>query len=391
MTCLRRTIISMMVVVMLLSACRLSAGDFSIDRYTVHTGDTVTGGVYELSAAIGQAAVGYLAGGEFEVNVGFLLPADLPVSLYTLTIASMYGVSIPPVGIYTNIENSVLTNMVSLFDVNDTTQYVCIGWSMTGNMPGTGITTNCIMTATNDAVLTWLWSTNYWLNMEVGPNGSVDLVDSWQPAGLFTTVTATADQYYHFTNWNGNVSTGDIYTNPLDILIDMPKLVAVNFGENMASNNTPEWWLASHGWTNEFDQAAMSDQDGDGMFTWEEAVAGTVPTNPVSVFFMPNVELAYGTNYTEYVYTNNCPPATNYCGEIFTQRMYEVIGNVINWSSVSGRLYAVEYCTNLIEEPFVILDGATNIHATPVLNVYTNKAHTNRQQIFYRINVRMAP
>ena len=262
--------------------------------------------------------------------------------LYTLTIASAHGVPVQPAGIYTNVEDTVLTNTVSSPDTQSTTQYVCTGWSMTGNAPGSGVTTSCVMTVTNDAILTWLWNTNYWLDTGFGPHGTVDVVDSWQPAGVVTIVTATADSYYHFTNWSGDVSGPAVSSNPLSLLIDLPKAVTAHFDENLATNETPEWWLASHGWTSDFSQAAMADQDGDGLFTWEERIAGTIPTNSESVFVVADSGLAYGTNYTEHVYTNTCPPATTNCGEVFTQRMYEVIGDIIDWPSVSGRLYSIE-------------------------------------------------
>jgi hypothetical protein len=37
------------------------------------------------------------------------------------------------------------------------TQYVCTGWSMTGQEPTSGTGTSFQMTVTNDAVLTWIW------------------------------------------------------------------------------------------------------------------------------------------------------------------------------------------------------------------------------------------
>lgn len=47
----------------------------------------------------------------------------------------------------------------------------------------------------------------------------------------------------------------------------------------MATNGVPAWWLASHGLTNtSWDAAALDDQDGDTMATWEEYAADTVPT-----------------------------------------------------------------------------------------------------------------
>ena len=54
----------------------------------------------------------------------------------------------------------------------------------------------------------------------------------------------------------GNASSTN---NPLDLLMDSPKTIQANFTENLAANQTPEWWLAQFGWTNDFDAAALGD------------------------------------------------------------------------------------------------------------------------------------
>jgi CubicO group peptidase (beta-lactamase class C family) len=53
-----------------------------------------------------------------------------------------------------------------------------------------------------------------------------------------------------------------------------------------AWSNPPVWWLANANpaWTNDLEAAATNDQDNDGLFTWQEYIAGTHPTNPLSVF-----------------------------------------------------------------------------------------------------------
>ena len=51
-----------------------------------------------------------------------------------------------------------------------------------------------------------------------------------------------------------------------------------------AALGTPLAWLAGHGWTNDVDQAELSDTDGDGLAAWQEYIAGTVPTNRASRF-----------------------------------------------------------------------------------------------------------
>jgi hypothetical protein len=135
------------------------------------------------------------------------------------------------------------------------------------------------MTLTNHAELTWLWTTNYWLDTEAGEHGAVNLPDSWQPGGVSTQVTALPDSYYGLSEWTGDASGTN---NPLDLLMDAPQTVQATFTALLATNATPQWWLAQHGWTNNFDAAATNDVDEDGRFTWQEYVADTDPTNAAS-------------------------------------------------------------------------------------------------------------
>ena len=55
------------------------------------------------------------------------------------------------------------------------------------------------------------------------------------------------------------------------------------FRENLATNATPEWWLAGHGFTDNFNSAALGDPDRDGAPTWTEFHADTIPTDGASV------------------------------------------------------------------------------------------------------------
>ena len=207
------------------------------------------------------------------------LPIVVANTSLVLTVSSAYGLSSPPGGIHFHPPGSIFTNSIATPAPVGGTQFVCTGWTMTGNEPSTGATTSFMMTLTNHAELTWLWTTNYWLDTASGPNGSVNIADSWQPANVFTQITALPDTYYAFTNWSGDASGTN---TPLDLLMDSPKSIRANFTALLATNATPQWWLAEHGWTNNFDAAATNDADSDGFFTWQEYIADTDPTNAAS-------------------------------------------------------------------------------------------------------------
>ena len=278
--------------------------------------------------------------------------------LYTLTIVATHGTADLVAGIYTNLEDTVLTNRVTAPSAAGGTQIVCLGWAMTGNEPASGSGTEVVMTVTNDATLTWLWTTNYWLETSAGEHGSVDVGDDWQAFGVTTQITATADQYYHFTNWSGDVSLGDTSLNPLDLLIDAPKSVTAHFAQNMTTSSpvpVPEEWLAQFGLTN-FEEDVNADPDNDGQFTWEEFLAAmTDPTNPLSYF---HTEVGAGSL-------------------------------LISWPSASGRVYDVEAVLGMPGLDWTPTEW-TNIAATPSMNTVTNpsSALTNAMQ-FFRTKARM--
>ena len=312
---------------------------------------------------------------------------DLP--LFTWEIQSPYGIGTPTTGLSTNALGSVLTAVMANPAPAGSTRYVCTGWSMIGNEPTSGTTASCVMTLTNNAVLTWLWTTNYYLNTAAVPNGSVTVDSGWQPLGVTTQLTAVASPYYHFVNWSGD-ATGT--SNPIALLMDQPKSVTANFAANVTTTHpTPEAWLAQYGITSDFDHTSLDDTDHDGLANWQEYVAGTDPTNTASRLLMTAIGPVIGTNYTETVVFY---PATNFVfqGEPRswedhweTQRVYAVTGHCVTWPSVTGRMYNVEVSTNLIN--WTALEGASNLLGTSPANTVTDSPPA--QVKFYRVNVRL--
>ena len=202
------------------------------------------------------------------------------MSLLTLQIVSAHGAAFPAAGVYTNAAGAQWTNSVSPADTQGTTRYVCAGWIMSGNEPPEGLTNVMVMTHTNDATLTWLWKTQFDLTVSAGPHGAVSATNGWWDAGATATAAAAADAYYHFAAWTGSLSSA---ANPLEIPMDGARNIGGVFAANLAAHETPEWWLASLGLTNgDWNSAALDDQDGDGMFTWQEWAADTNPTNEFS-------------------------------------------------------------------------------------------------------------
>jgi len=104
--------------------------------------------------------------------------------------------------------------------------------------------------------------------------------------GTTNTFTMTASNWYHIASLlvdGGDAGTPGIYAFT-NVLSD--HTITASYTADLAAGDTPKWWLYQENtnWSTNFDIAALSDQDGDGMFTWEEYISGTHPTDPASVF-----------------------------------------------------------------------------------------------------------
>ena len=107
--------------------------------------------------------------------------------------------------------------------------------------------------------------------------------------------------------------------------------------------------------TNAAISSATADPDEDGLNNEQEYLAGTNPTNALSCLVL-------------YAPTNNIAADGKF---------------VVRWQSVSSKMYKVMAATNLLTG---FTDLATNIHATPAVNVHTDSVE-NAGQRFYRIKL----
>ncbi len=253
--------------------------------------------------------------------------------------------------------NVVITNSPVI--LGGTTQFACKGWTGTGSVSASGATTNVgTITITNHTTVTWLWSTNYWLQTSATGNGAVNTNNSWLASGANIELTATPESYFTFWTWQGQTNGCTIESNRITVIMNASRAITAVFNVQLVTNNVPKWWLAQSGLTN-FNVDAMRDVDNDGMLTWQEWVAGSDPTNINSVFHFTSANGTFGQ------------------------------GMIVRWPSISNRFYNLSRSTNLMvgTNAFTILPGASNMPTTPSQNIYTDVVQ-GVGPYFYRIDVR---
>jgi hypothetical protein len=194
------------------------------------------------------------------------------------------------------------------------------------------------------------------LGLSVSGQGSLNMSGGWFAKGTNLTITATATNYYHFGAWIGTTNGDVVTSNVLALCLDRDRDIIGRFDENLATNQTPEWWLVLNGLTNRaWDVEALDDQDGDGMAAWKEYIAGTCPTNPAECLKIVQVY----------------PSSTNQGNMVFV------------WQTVTGRNYTVVTATNLFSSWTNVPDLAyTNIPGTALPLCYTNRSMTDSLRYF---------
>lgn len=121
---------------------------------------------------------------------------------------------------------------------------------------------------------------------------------------------------------------------------------------NTVTNNTPLAWLADYGLA-PTDTGALGDTDNDGLTAWQEWLAGTSPTQYLSVLALSNT-------------------------------LNTTAGRILQWPTVTGRVYSVNWSSNLATSAFTAL--ATNI----TIGIYTDTVHAAELTGFYQIGVNLS-
>lgn len=129
------------------------------------------------------------------------------------------------------------------------------------------------------------------------------------------------------------------------------------FAPILTSRGTPHWWLAGHSLTNGgFQAEELADPDGDGVPTWQEWVADTVPTNAQSIL----------------VVTGACARSN---------------GVLISWQGGTAATQIVERATCVTNEPVEWTTIHTVLPPTPAGGSYRDLQPGGPSGRYYRIRV----
>ena len=270
------------------------------------------------------------------------LALQVPPSEAQLAVTSTHGGASPPVGAHAYAPGTPVTGTVtnSPLAAGAGTQYVCSGWTGTGSVPASGGGTQVSFTINADSQLAWAWKTQVWFAVSASAGGAVNTANGWHDRGTALSVQASPADFYHFVRWTGDVPAGLETNATLNLTLNQPRTITATFAGNVTSRGTPEWWLASFGWTNQFEAASLADTDRDGAPAWAEYIAGNSPVEGASALRVSAVPVS-GSN------------------------------TVLRWPSVANRRYAV-YRASIASGPFTPI--ANNLPATPPFNTFADPA-----------------
>jgi hypothetical protein len=189
---------------------------------------------------------------------------------------------------------------------------------------------------------------NVWVKTNVGA--------SWlRVAGFSNSVASWTQQSLPLPNPGTNYTLAfeGIARFGYGVCLDDVEVLGYSADITTVTNNTPLSWLANYG-IEATDAGAMSDTDNDGLKAWEEWIAGTSPTQFLSVLKVSNSWSAANES-------------------------------LLVWDAVTGRTYSVFWSSNLTAAAF---ESLTSSNTT---GIYTDALHSAEQSRFYRIGVKLNP
>lgn len=159
---------------------------------------------------------------------------------YTLTVSSAAGGATPPEGTYSYDRGDTITNSVLPSITNSGTRYVSQGWSCLGHDPNQGFGQSMVMELTNNAALTWLWSTSHWVELDQNGPGQLSPASGWyaETSSMIISSTPPADLY--FDQWTGQtdrIISGSITSPVVSVSLYAPVSLSARYIGTISSSS----------------------------------------------------------------------------------------------------------------------------------------------------------
>lgn len=185
--------------------------------------------------------------------------------------------------------------------------------------------------------------------------GTVEPVGGDFAEGTQIEVRALPGPWFDFLTWTGSVVRTE---NPVSLVLTQDLSLTAVFVARLTTNHpTPLWWLASYGYTNDFETAVES-VGANGLPLWQSYIAGLNPTDPASRFHL----------------------------EILPAPSDRSV--LLRWAPRPGRLYTLWEATDP-SDTFTAVPGAMDL--TESVDSWTNSWESIPGPRYYRLSVRLAP
>ena len=218
------------------------------------------------------------------------------ISMPQLTVISAYDSPSPTSGVFP-YGTSITTSVTSPVAGPAGTQYVCTGWTGTGDVPASGTGTTVTFTINQDSSITWNWKMQYYLTVNNGGHGTAS-GENWYDAGTPgtfsispTTVSDGTGVQYVFTGWSSNDPNGYIGSLPSTaVTMNNPITETANWKTQyyLAVKTEPSGaaTIAGQGWYDASATPTLTAPSVSGSYRfWGWDVDGTMQgtTNPINV------------------------------------------------------------------------------------------------------------